>query len=424
MATGDPTAARRLMADRPIAPGSPRDPVKWIRLRLELARAAEKAGDAEGAFRIAANHAAFPMGRALNDRSLSERDAFTDIEWLAGWIALNDLRRPADALTHFSRYQAGALSPLTRAKGCYWAGRAEEAAGHIAAARAFYTQAAAAPEAFYGQLATERLGARLALPPTPVVAVTPIDQARLETDPLARAARLLGQVRARERQSIFLKALAERASTPAERQLVAQLAPGIGRPDLAVVVGKAGRNRGGPWVSYAYPLLAFSSVVDPGWSMTHAITRQESQFDPFARSHAGALGLMQLLPGTAREVADKLGLSFSVSRLTVDQSYNAQLGSGYYQRLLGQWGGSHVLAVASYNAGAGNVRKWIALNGDPRVPGADPVAWIEAIPFSETRTYVERVLENAVVYDQLRPTPLVGSDRNRLSTYLGKSRPG
>ena len=423
IATGDPAAARRLIADTPIAPGTARDPVRWMRLRLELARAAGKAGEAEIAYRLAADHAAFPMGRALNDRSFAERDAFTDIEWLAGFVALRDLHRPQDALTHFSRYQAGAQSPATRAKGLYWAARAEEAAGQMPLARSFLAQAGVAPETFYGQLATERLGQRLILPPTPLVAITSPDQARLDADPLARAARLLGQVGARSRQSIFLKALAERAATPAERELVAQMAPGFGRPDLAVIVGKAGRNQGGPWAAYAYPLLAFANLLDGGWTMMHAIARQESQFDPAARSHAGALGLMQLMPGTARQTADKLGLGFSVARLTGDQSYNAQLGSGYYGQLLSQWGGSHVLAVASYNAGAGNVRKWIALNGDPRAPGADPVAWIEAIPFSETRTYVERVLENAVVYDLLRPGVRPVS-RAPLSGYLGKAATG
>ncbi len=423
IAIGDPTAAWHLLADTPVAPGSARDPVKWMALRLDLARAAEKAGQAELALRLAANHAAFPMGRALNDRTLAERDTFTNIEWLAGWVALHDLARPEEALAHFSRYQAGAQSPLTRAKGLYWAARAEEAAGQAALARQFLAQAASAPETFYGQLAAERLGTRVALPPTPVVAISDADRARLAIDPIARAARLLGEAGAHDRQSIFLKALAERAATPAERQLIAELAPGFGRPDLAVIVGKAGRNRGGAWAAYAYPLLAFASSLDSLWTMTHAIARQESQFDPAARSHAGALGLMQLLPSTAREVANKVGIGFSVSRLTGDQIYNAQVGTDYYRRLLDRWGGNHVLAVASYNAGAGNVRKWVALNGDPRLPGADPVAWIEAIPFNETRTYVQRVLENAVVYDRLRPGAGIAPPAP-LSAYLGKSRPG
>lgn len=424
MGGGDIAGAERLIADTPIAPGSPRDPVRWLKLRLELARAAEKAGRSDLAFKLAANHAAFAMGRALNDRSFAERDAFTDVEWLAGFIALHDLHRPDEAMAHFSRYQAGAQSPATRAKGLYWAARAEEAAGQVPLARSFLAQAGTAPETFYGQLATERLGAPLVLPPTQPAAITTADQQRFDIDPLVRAARLLGQIGARDRQSIVLRALAEHATAPAQGQLVAQLAPTVARPDLAVIVGKAGRNRGGAWTAYAYPLLAFASLLDTGWTMMHAITRQESQFDPQARSRAGALGLMQLMPGTAQQTAGKLGLGYSASRLTGDQNYNAQLGSGYYQQLLGQWGGNHMLAVASYNAGAGNVRKWIALNGDPRMPGADPVAWVEAIPFSETRTYVERVLENAVVYDLLRPGGMRSKQTQTISRYLGKTTLG
>lgn len=422
--TGDPAAARRLLAERAIAPGTVRDPVRWMRLRLELARAAQSAGDLETAFRLAANHQSFPLGRALNDRNFTERDVFTDIEWFAGWVALHDLHRAADAMAHFSRYQAGALSPATRAKGLYWAARAEESAGQVPLARTFLAEAGTAPETFYGQLATERLGVPLVLPVTQPAAITPADQARFDASPIVRAARLLGQIGARDRQSIFLEALAERAVTPAERQLAAQLAPQVSRPDLAVIVGKAARQQGGPWSAYAYPLLAFASILDQSWTMMHAIARQESQFDPQARSHAGALGLMQLLPGTARDTANKTGLAFSLSRLTGDPSYNAQLGAAYYRELLARWGGNHMLAVASYNAGAGNVRKWIAQNGDPRSPGADPVAWIEQIPFTETRTYVQRVLENAVVYDRVRPGATPQSSTRTISTYLGKSIPG
>jgi len=422
--TGNADGAGRLMADHPVQPGTARDPVRWMRTRLELARAAEKSGQFDTAYRLAADHAAFPMGRALNDRSLKERDAFTDIEWFAGFVALHDLHRPTAALQHYSRYQAGALSPATRAKGLYWAARAAEAAGDHAQARAFLAESAQSPETFYGQLATERLGTRLALPASATALVTPTDRARVAANPLARAAQLLASIGARDRQSTFLRALAERATTPAERQAIADLGPSVGRPDLAVIVGKAGRNIGEAWSASAYPSLMLTTALpDNRWSITHAITRQESQFDQFIRSHAGALGLMQLMPATARGLATKLGLGYSVSRLTSDQDYNVTLGSTYYGQLLDQWGGNNVLAVASYNAGAGNVRKWIALNGDPREPGVDVVAWIEAIPFSETRTYVERVLENAVVYDLLRPKQARSPETNRLSSYLGRAGP-
>ncbi|HKX22040.1 MAG TPA: lytic transglycosylase domain-containing protein, partial [Rhizorhapis sp.] len=159
------------------------------------------------------------------------------------------------------------------------------------------------------------------------------------------------------------------------------------------------------------------------WTMIHAIARQESQFDRQAVSHAGARGLMQLMPGTARETAGKIGLSYDAASLN-DPSYNIQLGSTYFQSMLRYYGGSFPLAVAAYNAGPGNVNKWIAANGDPRLPGADMVRWIENIPIYETKNYVQRVLENAVVYDLMNPAQARVGGKAPLSRYLGKQRPG
>ncbi len=133
---------------------------------------------------------------------------------------------------------------------------------------------------------------------------------------------------------------------------------------------------------------------------------------------------MQLMPGTARDTAGKLGLGYDYGRLTSDPSYNIMLGSTFFARLLDSFGGNHVLAVAAYNAGPGNVRKWLAANGDPRMPGVDVIDWIEAIPFAETRGYVQRVLENAVVYDAMNPARARMPELNRLSSYLGKNTPG
>ena len=157
--------------------------------------------------------------------------------------------------------------------------------------------------------------------------------------------------------------------------------------------------------------------------MIHAIARQESQFDRAAISSAGARGLMQLMPGTAREQAGKMGLPYDAGRLLTDTSYNAQLGSSYFQRVFGSFG-SYPLAIAAYNAGPGNVNKWLRANGDPRTGGIDMVDWIEAIPFSETRNYVQRVLENAVVYDLMNPARAKSRGPANLSWYLGRNRAG
>ena len=254
--------------------------------------------------------------------------------------------------------------------------------------------------------------------------VTDAQRSAFQQKRLVRATRLLGQQGLRQEQTLFVRALAESLNSEPERVMAAELSQQIGRQDLAVWTARASRNDGEAF--YFRPAFPTHYGEIPGgrlWSMTHGITRQESSFDKSAVSFAGARGMMQLMPGTAREQAGKMGIAYDYYRLTSDPAYNVSLGSAYYQRLLNTWGGSHVLAVASYNAGAGNVRKWINAYGDPRQPGADVVRWIERIPFVETRGYVQRVLENSVVYDRLNPQTASASPMH-LSTYLGKSRPG
>jgi soluble lytic murein transglycosylase len=187
-----------------------------------------------------------------------------------------------------------------------------------------------------------------------------------------------------------------------------------------VWVARGARNNGSAfYVREAYP--THQVKISPNiWSLAHGITRQESSFDRYAVSGAGARGMMQLMPGTAREQAGKLGVGYDPGRV-IDPSYNVMLGSAYFQRMLNTWNGSVPLAVASYNAGPGNVRKWINTYGDPRTRNVDMIGWIEAIPFSETKGYVQRVIENTVVYDQLRGQQAA---RLHVSNYLGKSYPG
>jgi soluble lytic murein transglycosylase len=174
-------------------------------------------------------------------------------------------------------------------------------------------------------------------------------------------------------------------------------------------------------VRSAFPTLGAAAGSGRLWSLNHGITRQESSFDRWAVSHAGARGLMQLMPGPAREQAGKMGYGYDFARLTSDPEYNVMLGSAYFARLLNMWDGNVPLAVASYNAGAGNVRKWVNAYGDPR--STDVLKWIERIPFMETRGYVQRVIENSVVYDAINPAPQQQTAFH-VSRYLGKSRPG
>lgn len=173
-----------------------------------------------------------------------------------------------------------------------------------------------------------------------------------------------------------------------------------------------------------YPSVRVPAGEEGYFTIIHAIARQESQFDKAAVSHAGARGLMQLMPGTARETAGKLGLGYNMASLTADTDYNIRLGSSYFQRMLRYYGGSYPLAVAAYNAGPGNVNKWLRANGDPRTGSIEVIDWVEAIPIFETKNYVQRVLENAVVYDLLHPNYARSRGPAHLSWYLGKSRPG
>jgi soluble lytic murein transglycosylase len=191
---------------------------------------------------------------------------------------------------------------------------------------------------------------------------------------------------------------------------------------LPVWVARSARIKGSMfYVRPAFPTLS-ASLSGRMWSLAHGISRQESSFDAYAVSHAGARGVMQLMTGTAREQAGKMGMGFDSYRLASDANYNAMIGSAYFQHMLDIWDGNVPLAVASYNAGYGNVRKWVRAYGDPRGQ-VDVLKWIEAIPFVETRGYVQRVIENSVVYDSLRPSSSPQSAMH-VSRYLGKSRPG
>lgn len=422
--SGSTIAARALLATYDSAPGTVLDPEQWLKLRIELARAAMRDGQNEAAYALAANHHAFALGKPLAERSLGERVALIDCEWFAGWVALRRLNRPSVALPHFQRVRDAALTPVSQARGDYWSGRAAEASGNPDAKR-YYAEAATHADYYYGQLAAERIGPTLTLPAAAPVPVSTAARAAFDNDELVRIVRNLGEIGDRTRQTMFMKTLVDRSGTPEQQRLLADLGRVIDRPDLGVLTGKAARAGSElALLDVAYPRIELPPTLTPSWTMVHAIARQETQFDRAAISAANARGLMQLLPGTAAEQAGKLGMGYSLSRLIDDPVYNVTLGAGYFERMRANLGGSHLLAVAAYNAGPGNVRKFLTLNGDPRIPGNDTVDWVELIPFSETRDYVQRVLSNAVVYDLLHPATAVMPKTNRLSAYLGKKLPG
>jgi len=424
--TGQWVAARELLARPQRFDAPPLDPAAWLQLNLSFAQQAANDHQDALAYNIARQaDLAFPPGTDIRARDLSERDPYTSLVWLAATTSLRKLGRPAEAMGLFERYAAAAQTPSTRSRGLYWAGRAALEARDAGAANRLFGEAAAHPDQFYGQLASERLGRTVALPQPDIVPVTPAARQAFDDSALVRAARTLGELGDWADQSAFLRVIANNAASDSDHVLVADLARSIGRPDLGVMVARNARNKGvSDFVPSGFPQVPVPGTARDQWVMIHAIARQESQFDRQAVSRAGARGLMQLMPVTARDVATRLGLPYDLGRLTADPQYNILLGSSFFQRLLDSFGGNHVLAVAAYNAGPGNVRKWLAANGDPRTGQVDVIDWIEAIPFSETRGYVQRVLENAVVYDALNPDRARMPARNRLSAYLGKPNPG
>ncbi len=418
--TGRVTAAANLLATRAPLREVPFDQRKWLAELLAAARG----GDGYSAVRIASTiDDAFAPGIDVSRLSFMIRDDYTSLMWLGGTKALAQ-GNPAGAAPLFWRYGAAARTPQTRSKGFYWAGRAMARAGNLAAANRYFAQAAAYPDQFYGMLSAERLG--LAVPrfdnrPTVI-------PARAERDTF-NARQLTNAVREVARESDwptavrFFREVSDQAVTETDHILVADLAREIGRRDLGVILGQSAHTDGfGNFQHISFPLLPL--VGAESWTMVHAITRQESQFAMNAISHAGARGLMQLMPGTAREQAGKLGMAYDAPALTRDAAYNIRLGDTYFARMMDYFGGSYPLAVAAYNAGAGNVNKWLRANGDPRNGGIEWIDWIEQIPLSETRGYVQRVLENAVVYEAMNPAKARYQGANPLSHYIGKRAPG
>jgi len=415
------------LANRPVLSGQPFDRPHWIAELLSAARGAADAGDATAVVRIALGAAdAFAPGEDISLQSYGVRDDYTSLTWLGGTRALWNNHDGISAATLFRRYAEAARGPGVKAKGLYWAGLALSRSGYAAQAQDAFAAAARHPDQFYGLLALERLGQpvpRLGAALTPVP--TPEERARFAAAPITAAVREVARAGDWQTTIRFFKEIAEQQQTPGQHELVAELAQSLGRRDLGVIVGQAAATHGlDQFEAVSFPLIPVPPEQARSWTMIHAIIRQESQFAQNAISHAGARGLMQMMPRTAGEQAGKLGLSYSEPALIGDPQFNMAVGGAYFDHLLQVFGGSYPLAVAAYNAGSGNVGKWLRTNGDPRTGQIEWVDWIERIPISETRSYVEHVLENAVVYETMNPDKASYGGPNPLSHFLGKPTPG
>ena len=393
----DPEIARAVWAERQI-----------------LARKLLRLNNAKDAHRIAAFHGQ-PMGS----------EGRLEAEFLAGFIALRFLNDPILAQRHFVAMALGTRSVISRARAFYWEGRALAARGANAAARERYAAAAQLPTAFYGQLAAltmgesqEALDQRLRALQTP-----PVDQRRAQEfarRELARVVTTLAELGETRRTRVFLLRLQAVSADQQDRLLTARLANHIGRPDHAVWVARRSAIEGDILLPEGWPTPFRVPVTSPEPAFIFSVTRQESNFDTEAVSSANARGLMQLLPSTAQLVARRLGMNFRLEMLTADPQANIKLGAAYLEEMLGRFEGSLVMASAAYNAGPRRVDEWLGTYGNPLRGERDLLDWMEMIPFAETRNYVQRIVEGAVIYRARQNPPMTAP--HPMASWLASAR--
>jgi soluble lytic murein transglycosylase len=394
-------------------PGLVYDRVRWYRRHDEVEKAAallksaggatqpksvwwrERAWVARLALREGKPRLAYAVASAYDQTA---RRQVYEAEWLAGWIALRFLRHPYKARKHFERMNAQARWPISWARGAYWIGRATEALGNRKKAIVWYRKAGEYPSTFYGQFALARLGHRT-LPLPKRVTVSAAARAAFERKELVRVARKLHAIGEDGLVRWFTLAVYQATKTPADRELAAKLATDLQSLDSAVRIAKHATKHGELLVETGYPVIEVPVEIGPEPSLILALVRQESEFNHEAVSWAGARGLMQLMPRTARKTAGRAGLPYHLADLIKKPEYNLEVGTSHLKELLVEFDGSYPLALAAYNAGKHAAEMWLSVNGDPRGRGADRmIDWIEAIPYDETRNYVQRVLEAYQIY--------------------------
>ena len=362
------------------------DPYRWSGWRRALARAQMRDDNAQTAYALAATH------------QLTEGSDYADLEWLSGYLALTYLSDAELARDHFQRFRAAVDTPISLGRAGYWIGRAQEALGDTEAAQMAYAQGAEHQTSFYGLLAAEKAG----LPSDPALQGAG-DFASYEGSALSRRSVTQAAIMALAADRLnlsewFFTHIAETLDEDGLRQL-ASLLRDLDQPHLQVMVGKRAARRTltlpGPY--YALHPMAEMKLPVP-MELALAIARRESEFDHRVASSVGAEGLMQLMPGTASDMARDQGLGYDAGRVLSDWAYNARLGSAYLAYLAGRFDGNIVMMSAGYNAGPTRPDRWIELFGDPRRGEMDVVDWIEHIPFRETRNYVMRVAESLPVY--------------------------
>jgi soluble lytic murein transglycosylase len=373
----------------------------WIERKI-AARVALSSGEYKEAYRIVSRH------------GLTSGSDFAEAEFMSGWIALQYLNNASAALAHFAKLNDAVSTPISKARAEYWCGRAASAQGDRKVAELYYRKAAAYPTTFYGQLGAAALASlsgsdarlHLASDPKPTTAA----RATFEKLELVHAVHILHDFERTDQMWSFMLHLADVLEEPDQVAELADLAIRFDEPKLSLRIAKAAAQRNIVLAQRAYPTSFMPRFAERGpaveKALVYGLSRQESEFDAGVISPAGARGLMQLMPATAKHVARQISVPYSPSRLTSDPAYNAMLGSAHLGDLIDNYTGSYIMSIAAYNAGATHVGEWAEQFGDPRSSAVDPVDWIENIPFSETRNYVQRVMENLEVYrTRLSGTP-------------------
>lgn len=321
-------------------------------------------------------------------------------EFLAGWLALRFLNKPTQAFVHFETLYKNVETPISKGRGAYWAGRASEAAGDNNIANQWYAVAAQYNETFYGQLAAEKTPAREIIQ---IKTAPSVDRQSYDLDKRVKAALLLHRAGLKKESRLFLFRLMKDKKGHADLIALADLSRQLGHDDISI---KAAQNiqsqYNKTYHDYLYPrrIKAVRNIRDVEWALIHAIIRQESRFDEGAISPAGARGLMQLMPATAKETARQNGWRHTTAMLTSNPQHNINLGSKYIGKLVRRFNNNYAMAAAGYNAGPNRVARWAQENGNPTSPQIDLIDWIEMIPIYETRNYAHRVLEATYVYRQ------------------------
>lgn len=361
----------------------------WWRERRLLARKLLDQGKPETAYDVV-RAAAVPTMEVYR----------VDYHFMCGWIALRYLDDPRTAMAHFAAIDEGSANPIALSRAHYWRGRAAEAMGATADARMSYKAAARYSTAYYGQLARARLGLEgIELrAPSPVLAAADTAAA----DERVRAAEMLYGIGERDVVLYYAEDFAKESTDVAALEALGELARRRNDARVMLEIGKSALARGLALDHYAFPTIGIPEhkQVAPAieTSVIYSVARTESSFDQRDKSSANAVGLMQVTPEAGRDTAKRFGLTYDWDRMVSDPVYNTQMGAAELSALLSEYRGNQIMTFAGYNAGRGRVREWVQARGDPRDPKVDPVDWVERIPLSETRNYVQRVMENVQVY--------------------------